>query len=143
MSTTAIPQTTPTTTTWNIDPAHSVVEFKVKHMMIAHVKGHFSKVSGSLTLNESDVDKSRIEASIDAASIETRDAQRDAHLRSADFLDVEKFPTLSFKSHHIRIVRDGEVAVEGDLTIHGLPARWSSPWKDLRRPRKIHGATFV
>jgi polyisoprenoid-binding protein YceI len=60
MSTTAIPQTTPTTTTWNIDPAHSVVELKVKHMMIAHVNGHFSKVSGSLTLNESDIDKSSI-----------------------------------------------------------------------------------
>jgi len=120
MSTTAIPQTTTSTTTWNIDPAHSVAEFKVKHMMIANVKGHFSKVSGTLSLNESDLDKSRIEASIDAASIETRDAQRDAHLRSADFLDVEKFPTLSFKSQHIRIVRDGELAVEGNLTIHGV-----------------------
>jgi polyisoprenoid-binding protein YceI len=120
MSTTAIPQTTPSTTTWNIDPTHSVAEFKVKHMMIAHVKGHFSRVSGVLTLNESDLDKSRIEASIDAGSLATRDAQRDAHLRSADFLDVEKFPTLSFKSEHIRIVRDGELAVEGDLTIHGV-----------------------
>jgi polyisoprenoid-binding protein YceI len=115
---TALPQTS--TTTWNIDPAHSVAEFKVKHMMIAHVKGHFSKVSGALTLNESDLDKSHIEASIDATSIETRDAQRDAHLRSADFLDVEKFPTLSFKSGRISIVRDGELAVEGDLTIHGV-----------------------
>ena len=120
MSTTAIPQTTTTTTTWNIDPAHSVAEFKVKHMMIAHVKGHFAKVSGSLTLDESNLHKSYIEASIDAASIETRDAQRDAHLRSADFLDVEKFPTLSFKSERISIVRDGELAVEGDLTIHGV-----------------------
>ena len=115
---TALPQTS--TTTWNIDPAHSVAEFKVKHMMIAHVKGHFSKVSGALTLNESDLDKSHIEASIDATSIETRDAQRDAHLRSADFLDVEEFPTLSFKSGRISIVRDGELAVEGDLTIHGV-----------------------
>lgn len=121
MSTTAIPQTIPsTTTTWNIDPAHSVAEFKVKHMMIAHVKGHFSRVSGTLILDESDLDKSRIEASVDAASIETRDAQRDAHLRSADFLDVEKFPTLSFRSGRIRIIRDGELAVEGDLTIHGV-----------------------
>jgi polyisoprenoid-binding protein YceI len=120
MSTTAIPQTTTSTTTWNIDPAHSVAEFKVKHMMIAHIKGHFSKVSGALTLDESDLHKSHIEASIDAASIETRDAQRDAHLRSADFLDVEKFPTLSFKSERISVVRDGELAVEGDLTIHGV-----------------------
>src|ERR1700756_2290370 len=116
MSTAAIPQTTTRSTTWNIDPAHSLAEFKVKHMMIAHVKGHFSKVSGALTLDESDHDKSYIEASIDAASLETRDPQRDAHLRSADFLDVENFPTLSFKSDHIRIVRDGELEVEGDLT---------------------------
>jgi polyisoprenoid-binding protein YceI len=120
MSTAAIPQTIPTTTTWNIDPVHSVAEFKVKHMMIAHVKGHFSRVSGALTLNESNLDKSHIEATIDAASIETRDAQRDAHLRSADFLDVENFPTLCFKSDHIRIIRDGELAVEGDLTMHGV-----------------------
>jgi polyisoprenoid-binding protein YceI len=120
MSTTAIPQTTTTTTTWNIDPAHSLAEFKVKHMMIAHVKGHFAKVSGALTLDESNLAKSHIEVSIDAASIETRDGQRDAHLRSADFLDVEKFPTLSFKSERISIVHDGELAVEGDLTIHGV-----------------------
>jgi len=123
MSTTAIPQTTTSTTTWNIDPSHSAAEFKVKHMMIANVKGHFSKVSGALTLNESDLGKSHVEASIDAASIETRDAQRDAHLRSADFLDVEKFPTLSFKSDRVSVVRDGELAVEGDLTIHGVTRR--------------------
>ena len=120
MSTPVIPQTTTSTTTWNIDPAHSVAEFKVKHMMIANVKGHFSKVSGVLTLDESDLGKSRIEASVDAASVETRDAQRDAHLRSADFLDAEKFPTLSFKSDRISIIRDGELAVEGSLTIHGV-----------------------
>jgi polyisoprenoid-binding protein YceI len=120
MSTTVIPQTTTSTTTWKIDPSHSAAEFKVKHMMIANVKGHFSKVSGALTLDESDLGKSHIEASIDAASLETRDAQRDAHLRSADFLDVEKFPTLSFKSERVSVVRDGELAVEGDLTIHGV-----------------------
>jgi polyisoprenoid-binding protein YceI len=118
MSTTAIPQTT--TTTWNIDPSHSVAEFKVKHMMISHVKGHFSKVSGALTIDESDLAKSHVEASIDATSIQTRDAQRDTHLLSADFLDVEKFPTLSFKSHRIIIPRDGELSVEGALTIHGV-----------------------
>jgi polyisoprenoid-binding protein YceI len=120
MNTTAVAQTTSSTTTWNIDPVHSIAEFKVKHMMISYVKGHFSKVSGSLVMDESDLAKSRIEASIDAASIETRDAQRDAHLRSADFFDVEKFPTLSFKSGRISIVRDGELKVEGDLTIHGV-----------------------
>ena len=95
--------TTPAaTTTWNIDPAHSVAEFKVKHMMISNVKGHFAKVTGTLTLDESDLSRSRVEALIEAASLETRDAQRDAHLKSADFFDVEKFPTLSFKSTGIK-----------------------------------------
>jgi len=120
MTTTAVPQPAAAATTWKIDPAHSVAEFKVKHMMIAHVKGHFSKVSGTLTLDDLNLDRSRIEASIDAASIETRDPQRDAHLRSADFLDVEQFPTLSFQSNRITIVQDGELAVEGDMTIHGV-----------------------
>jgi polyisoprenoid-binding protein YceI len=113
--------TVPTTaTTWNIDPVHSVAEFKVKHMMISNVKGHFPKVSGSLTLDELDSAKSRVEASIDASSIETRDPQRDAHLKSADFFDAEKFPTLSFKSTAVQPAKDGELSVEGDLTIHGV-----------------------
>jgi len=73
-----------------------------------------------LTLDESDLADSHIEALIEASSIETRDAQRDAHLKSADFLDVEKFPTLPFKSTRISLVRDGELAVEGDLTIRGV-----------------------
>jgi polyisoprenoid-binding protein YceI len=108
------------TTTWNIDPTHSIAEFKVKHLMIANVKGQFSKVSGALVLDESNLANSRIEATIDAASIHTRDEQRDAHLKSADFFDVEKFPTLHFKSKGIRIVKDGELSVEGDLTIRGV-----------------------
>ena len=118
MSTLAIPQTT--TTTWNIDPAHSVAEFKVKHMMISNVKGQFAKVSGVLTLDESELTNSSVEASIEAASIGTRDAQRDTHLKSEDFLHVEKFPTLTLKSTRISLVRDGELAVEGDLTIRGV-----------------------
>src|SRR5580700_3881205 len=118
MSTLTIPQTS--TTTWNIDPAHSVAEFKVKHMMISNVKGHFTKVTGAFTLDESDLTNSHVEALIEAASIETRDAQRDTHLKSADFLQVEKFPMLSFKSSNISLIRDGELAVEGDLTIRGV-----------------------
>jgi len=118
MSAPVTPQTS--TTTWSIDPAHSVAEFKVKHMMISNVKGHFPKVSGTLTLDESGLTKARVEATIEAASIETRDPQRDAHLKSADFFDVEKFPTLSFKSTRVNIIRDGELNVEGDLTIHGV-----------------------
>jgi polyisoprenoid-binding protein YceI len=117
-STTALPQIS--TTVWNIDPAHTIAEFKVKHMMIANVKGQFSKVSGVLTLDESKLSNSRVEATIEAASIETRDGQRDAHLKSADFFEVEKFPTLHFKSTGISIVSDGELSVEGDLTIHGV-----------------------
>ncbi len=120
MSTLAIPQTAATTTTWNIDPVHSVAEFKVKHMMISNVKGQFGKVSGVLALDENDLANSHVEASIEAASIETRDQQRDAHLKSADFLHVEKFPTLAFKSTRIDRAADGELTVSGDLTIRGV-----------------------
>jgi polyisoprenoid-binding protein YceI len=122
MSTLATPQesTASTTTTWSIDPTHSVAEFKVKHMMISNVKGQFAKVSGTLSLDESDIKNSSVEALIDASSIGTRDDQRDAHLKSADFLDVEKFPSLSFKSTRISVRGDGELAVEGDLSIHGV-----------------------
>jgi polyisoprenoid-binding protein YceI len=123
MSTLAIPETT--TTTWNIDPAHATAEFKVKHMMIANVKGHFSKVTGVLIHDESDPTKSRIETSIEAASIETREPQRDAHLKSADFFHVEKFPTLSFKSTDIKAVGNGELKVQGDLTIRGVTRKVS------------------
>jgi polyisoprenoid-binding protein YceI len=123
-TTTAAPlQTSPlptSTTAWNIDPAHSVAEFKVKHMMIANVKGQFSKVSGVLVRDESDPANDRVEATIEAVSIHTRDEQRDAHLKSADFFHVEKFPTLHFKSTGINVEGEGELSVEGDLTIRGV-----------------------
>src|SRR5689334_21264801 len=83
-------------TSWNIDPAHSSAEFKVKHMMISNVKGKFSGLTGKLTLNESDISKSSVEASIPVASLNTGDEQRDGHLKSADFFDAEKFPTMTF-----------------------------------------------
>ncbi len=118
MSTVAAPQAA--TSTWNIDPVHSVAEFKVKHMMISNVKGQFTGLQGVLTHDETDATKSRVEISIAAASINTRDAQRDAHLKSADFFDVEKFPTLSFKSTQIKRAGEGELAVAGDLSIHGV-----------------------
>jgi polyisoprenoid-binding protein YceI len=118
-TTAALPQTQ-TTTAWNIDPAHTVAEFKVKHMMIANVKGHFSGVSGVLIRDGSNPANDRIEATIEAASIHTRDEQRDAHLKSADFFHVEKFPTLHFKSTGVNVVSEGELSVEGDLTIHGV-----------------------
>ena len=112
------PQTT--TTTWNLDPAHTVAEFKVKHMMIANVKGNFSKISGVLIRDESDPAHDRVEATIEAASIETRNEQRDGHLKSADFFHVEKFPTLHFKSTGIKVVGEEELSLEGDLTIRGV-----------------------
>src|SRR5580704_5534714 len=118
MSTAPAPQTA--TTTWNIDPVHSVAEFKVKHMMISNVKGQFTAITGVMTVDESDVTKSHIEASIDAASVQTRDAQRDGHLKSPDFFDVEKFPTLSFKSTRVTRTGEGEHEVAGDLTIRGV-----------------------
>jgi polyisoprenoid-binding protein YceI len=141
MSTLAVPQTA--TTTWNLDPVHSVAEFKVKHMMISNVKGQFATVTGVLTLDEADITKSRVEASIEAASISTRDAQRDTHLKSEDFFHVEKFPKLSFKSTRITRTGDGELAIAGDLTIRGVtrnvvftvegptpPAK--DPWGNIR-----------
>lgn len=120
MTTLTAPQTTTAITTWNIDPAHSVAEFKVRHMMVSNVKGHFSGISGKLTLDENDITQSSIEATINAASINTNEAQRDTHLKSADFFDVEKFPTLSFKSSRVARKGDDELEVEGDLTIHGV-----------------------
>ena len=118
MSTLATPQVA--VSTWNLDAAHSVAEFKVKHMMISNVKGQFTKLTGALKFDDQDMTKSSVEASIDAASIHTGDAQRDAHLKSADFFDVAKFPTLNFKSTGITRKSDDELAVSGDLTIHGV-----------------------
>jgi len=113
--------TTPQTiTTWTLDPVHSVAEFKVKHMMISNVKGQFTGITGVLILDENEIAGSRIEATIDASTINTREAQRDAHLKSADFFDVEQFPTLSFRSTQVKRTGDDELAVTGDLTIHGV-----------------------
>jgi len=120
MSTGTAPQVTTGTTTWNIDPVHSHAQFKVKHLMISNVKGEFTAVTGKLELDGEEITKSRVEATIDAATINTRDAQRDAHLKSSDFLDAEKFPALTFKSTRISKMGVEELAVEGDLSIHGV-----------------------
>jgi polyisoprenoid-binding protein YceI len=117
---------TPSTTldtgirTWKIDPVHSTAEFKVRHMMISNVKGQFTVITGSMTLDPQDITKSRIEASADAASINTRDAQRDGHLKSPDFFDVEKYPRLTFASSRVELKSEGKLAVTGNLTIHGV-----------------------
>jgi len=108
------------TSTWNIDPVHSVAEFRVKHMMISNVRGHFTGITGKLTFNPADLAKSQVAATIDVATIDTRDPQRDTHLKSADFFDAEKFPTLTFTSSRVTRRADGEVVVAGPLTIHGV-----------------------
>jgi polyisoprenoid-binding protein YceI len=110
----------PITTTWNLDPVHSVAEFKVKHMMISNVKGQFTGISGVLTLNADDIASSSVTATVDASTINTREPQRDAHLKSADFFDVERFPRLSFRSTQVQRTGDDELAVTGELTIHGV-----------------------
>jgi polyisoprenoid-binding protein YceI len=112
--------TTPAITTWNVDSTHSVVEFKVKHMMISNVKGHFPGVTGTLLLHEDDLTQSSVEATIEIASIHTRDEGRDAHLKGAEFFDAEQFPTMQLKSTHIALKSDGELVVTGDLTIKGV-----------------------
>jgi polyisoprenoid-binding protein YceI len=106
--------------TWNIDPVHSTAQFKVKHMMISNVTGEFTSINGILDLDENDITKSKIRASIDAATISTREPQRDAHLKSADFFHVEKHSALTFNSTSITRSTDGELKVSGDLTICGV-----------------------
>jgi polyisoprenoid-binding protein YceI len=107
-------------TTWKLDPAHSAAEFKVKHMMISNVKGSFSGLTGTLTEHQTNSTLSSVEASIDLATVSTGDAQRDGHLKSADFFDVEKFPTMTFKSTEVKRKGEGEYAVTGELTLHGV-----------------------
>jgi polyisoprenoid-binding protein YceI len=106
--------------TWQIDPAHTNVEFSVRHMMISNVKGQFQKTSGTITINGNDPTSAKIDATIDAASINTRVDKRDAHLKSPAFLDVDKFPTITFKSTKVEAAGPGKWKVSGDLTLHGV-----------------------
>lgn len=106
--------------TYKLDPVHSSVGFSVKHMMIAKVHGTFEKLSGKLVFDKSNLEKASAEATIEAASINTREPQRDTHLRSPDFFDVEKFPSLTFKSRTVTSSSDGDLKVTGDLTIKGV-----------------------
>ena len=107
-------------TNYKIDPAHSSAQFIVRHMMITNVRGGFSSVQGTVAYDPQNPSDSSIEAIIDASSISTLDAQRDTHLKSADFLEVEKFPSITFKSKSVAPAGDGELKVTGDLTIHGV-----------------------
>lgn len=105
---------------WEIDPAHSSVQFSVRHMMVSNVRGAFTKVAGTVRGDENDPTHATVEATIDTSSIDTREAKRDEHLRSPDFLDVAKYSTMTFRSKKIAKVGDGRYDVTGDLTLHGV-----------------------
>lgn len=105
---------------WEIDPSHSQATFAVKHMMISTVKGHFNVISGHLHIDEQNPANSWVDAQVDAGSVDTRDESRDGHLRSPDFFDAEKYPTINFKSTKIEHLGDNEYRVLGNLTIHGV-----------------------
>jgi polyisoprenoid-binding protein YceI len=104
---------------WSIDPAHATLQFKVRHLMISWVRGGFTSLKGGLTLDEEDPTNSSVEIEIDAASVNTREEQRDAHLRSADFLDVGIHPAIRYRSTRISRKGTDAVGVHGELTIHG------------------------
>jgi len=106
--------------TWEIDSAHSGVNFSVRHMMIATVRGEFRKMTGTIQMDEKDISKSSVEAMIDATTVETREERRDNDLRSANFFDVAKFPTISFKSTSVTRLGEGKFKVAGNLTMHGV-----------------------
>jgi len=113
-------QTTPSQLTrWDLDPKHSLVEFSAKHMMVTTVKGRFAEVTGALSLDESDLSRSSVEAVIQVESIDTRTDQRDQHLRSADFLDAANFPTITFRSRRVEVIDAERLNVIGDLSIRG------------------------
>jgi polyisoprenoid-binding protein YceI len=131
------------TSTWNIDPAHSTAQFTVRHLAISNVTGNFTKVTGSVVLNEKDIAQSQASASIDVSSVDTRVEARDKDLRSPNFFDIEKYPTIEFKSKRI-VSSGGKLQVIGDLTIHGTThevtldvdgptAELTDPWGNSRR----------
>jgi polyisoprenoid-binding protein YceI len=111
--------TTATPAVWQVDTAHTSAQFSVRHLMISNVKGEFTKVTGTIVYDPADLANSNVDVTIEADSINTRDAQRDGHLKSADFLDTAKFPTLTFRSSRFLQSGDG-IKIQGDLTIHGV-----------------------
>ncbi|MEP6916002.1 MAG: YceI family protein [Acidobacteriota bacterium] len=107
-------------TTWTIDPVHSSAEFAIRHLMITTVRGRFTDLQGIAVTDDADLTQGSVEVTIGVASIDTREAQRDAHLRSPDFFDAEKFSTMTFKSSQIRDASGDAFKLVGDLTIHGV-----------------------
>jgi polyisoprenoid-binding protein YceI len=131
------------TSTWQIDPQHSSAQFAVRHMTISTVRGAFSKISGTLVLDDQDVTKSTVEVSIDVSTVDTREPDRDKDLRSDRFFDVAHFPTMTFKSKKVEQAGAGKLKVTGDLTIRGTTkevvldvdgpaAPMKDPWGNLR-----------
>jgi polyisoprenoid-binding protein YceI len=131
-----------TTNKWNIDAAHSGISFSIRHMVVSKVRGRFTRFAGAVSLDEGDLARSSVEATVDASSIDTGTAQRDAHLRSADFFDVEQFPELRFRSRRIEALDGDGYRVVGDLTIRGVTrevtldaeyaGRGKDPWGNER-----------
>ena len=106
--------------TWNIDPDHSSVGFSIRHLMVSNVKGNFDRFSGTVDLDDKNITASKVSATIDASSIDTRVQKRDDHLRSPDFFDVAKYPEISFVSKRWSRAANGKLKVSGDLTMHGV-----------------------
>jgi polyisoprenoid-binding protein YceI len=109
-----------TTSTWQIDPAHSAAQFSVRHLAISTVRGAFSKVKGTINLDDTDISKSSVDVTIDVSTVDTREPKRDDDLRSDRFFDVKDFPTMTFKSNKVEQVAPGKLKVTGDLTIRGV-----------------------
>ena len=107
-------------TTWDIDSAHSAVTFTIKHLAVSTVRGEFGKVTGTVSLDGTDVKTAKVEATVDASTVNTREPKRDGHLKSPDFFDVAKYPTLTFKSTGVVAGAGGAFKINGDLTIHGV-----------------------
>lgn len=105
---------------WTFDPVHSTVGFWVRHLMISKVHGRFTQWSGTLEFDEKNPAASHVEVEIDTASVDTKDAQRDGHLKSPDFFDVEKYPKITFKSTSVEVVGENHYHVKGDFTLHGV-----------------------
>jgi len=106
--------------TWQIDPNHSSAQFSVRHLGVSTVRGAFTKVTGSAIYDPADPSKTMLDATIDASSVDTRVAMRDNDLRSPNFLDVQKYPTITFKSKQLKAAGEGKIQITGDLTIHGV-----------------------
>jgi polyisoprenoid-binding protein YceI len=130
-------------TRYELDPSHSHVGFSVRHLMVSNVRGEFSKVTGEATYDPANPEATRLSATIEVASINTREEKRDAHLRSADFFDVENHPTITFVSKRARRADDGGLDLIGDLTIHGtthevtlavedIAPEHADPWGNIR-----------